>query len=374
MTASPTALALVERQFPQAAAAEQAPRPPLVFESLGDMCARIDAAGPPQWLLRGIWPADAYGVLAAEDKAGKSWAACDAAVSVASGGTWLNSYECDTPGPVLLLAGEGGARNLVRRIRAIAGSKGLEAAALGIRLCERVPHLTRDDHLQLIAKELAAHRARLVILDPLYLAARGASGSDLYAMGEALEGLQHACQTAGAALLVVTHFNKTGEGRGAKRITGVGPGAWGRVLITAHIEHRDTDPHTRASTVVLGFDMIGGEIADTTLRIKRRVWADDPDDLGSPLNYEVDVVDDDPFESDDSGAGLTPKARRVLGFLAGTPITVRDLGDLCAGEGRPLKARTIQVALNELDDAGLAESLDGAGPRGALSWVKKANP
>ena len=79
--------------------------------------------------------------------------------------------------------------------------------------------------------ELAAHPAALVIVDPLYLAVAGAAtGADLYGMGAVLAGIQAVCQHAGAALVVVTHWNKTGEGRGAKRISGVGPGAWGRVL------------------------------------------------------------------------------------------------------------------------------------------------
>lgn len=156
---------------------QQPAAPVLAFEGLADMLARVDAAGPPAWLLRGIWPYDAYGVLAAEDKAGKSWAACDVAVAVASGTPWLHAYDVDLPGPVLLLAGEGGARNLARRLRAVAGGRGLDAEALALRVCERVPHLTNPAHLEALADELHAHPPRLVILDPLYLAARGASGA-----------------------------------------------------------------------------------------------------------------------------------------------------------------------------------------------------
>ena len=33
------------------------------------------------WLIRGLWPADAYGIIAAESKAGKTWLALDLAVS-----------------------------------------------------------------------------------------------------------------------------------------------------------------------------------------------------------------------------------------------------------------------------------------------------
>ena len=57
----------------------------MVIEDLAEVIARVDAAGPPAWLIEGLWPADAYGVLAAEDKAGKTWAALDLGVSVAAG-------------------------------------------------------------------------------------------------------------------------------------------------------------------------------------------------------------------------------------------------------------------------------------------------
>jgi hypothetical protein len=52
---------------------------------LEEVLERVDKAGPPTWLIEGFWPGDAYGVLGAEDKAGKTWAGVDLAVSVASG-------------------------------------------------------------------------------------------------------------------------------------------------------------------------------------------------------------------------------------------------------------------------------------------------
>jgi hypothetical protein len=109
---------------------------------------------------------------------------------------------------------------MVRRLRAICAHKHLDldelAARRRLRLCFRVPKRTSGQELQAVAGELHAHPAALVILDPLYLAvAGGATGADLYGMGAVLSGIQAVCQQAGAALVVVTHWNKTGEGRGA---------------------------------------------------------------------------------------------------------------------------------------------------------------
>jgi RecA-family ATPase len=87
----------------------------------------------------------------------------------------------------------------------------------------RVPRLAAPgagSELAAIQAELADHPAALVVLDPLYLAAAGASGSNLYDMGAVLQAIQGICQAAGCALLVVTHWNKTGDGR----ISGGRPG------------------------------------------------------------------------------------------------------------------------------------------------------
>jgi AAA domain len=337
------------------------PAAELAISSYGEVSARVAAAGEPGWLIQGLWPADAYGVLAAQEKAGKTWAALDLAVSVASGQPWLDHFGCPSTGPVLVFLGEGGERATVRRIEAIAASKGVDPDQLAdwLRLCFRVPRLATPGagaELAAIEQELAAHPAALMILDPLYLAAAGASGANLYDMGAVLQAIQGVCQAAGCALLVVTHWNKTGDGRGADRISGAGPAAWARVICSIAVHYRGSD-EDGASAVLLGVELIGGEIADTRFRIRRRVRADDPADLGSPLSYAVEVLaDDDPEEPDPAAAGLSKSRQWVLTALraGGDMQTVKQLGDRLAQAGHPLKPRTIQTALGELEAAGLA--------------------
>jgi hypothetical protein len=333
----------------------------LLVEDLAAVLARVQAAGPPTWLIEGVWPRDAYGVLAAEDKAGKTWAILDLAVSVAAGRLWLGAYPCPQAGRVLVFVGEGNQRAIVRRLRAICAHKGLavEELAARLRLCFRVPRLTSGADLAAVAAELEACPAALVVVDPLYLAVGVAgAGADLYAMGAVLSAIQGVCQRAGAALVVVTHWNKTGEGRGAKRISGVGPGAWGRVLASAAVAHRSTSPDG-ASTVVLAVEVVGGELADTSFRVRRRVWAEDPTDLASPLHYSVEVLADPP----DDQAGEPPGARQWLlaALRAGGPHqTVKQLGDATAAQGHPLRKRTIQEALAELEERGLVVGTEQA--------------
>jgi hypothetical protein len=364
--------------------AGQARRPPppaaeLVVWSFGEVAARVAAAGEPRWLIQGLWPADAYGVLAAQEKAGKTWAALDLAVSVACGLPWLDHFACPTPGPVLVFLGEGGERAMVRRIQAIATNKGarLDQLADRLRLCFRVPRLAAPGagtELAAIQAELRAHPASLVILDPLYLAAAGASGSSLYDMGAVLQAVQGVCQAVGCALLVVTHWNKTGDGKGADRISGAGPAAWARVICSVSIDYRGSD-EDGASKVLLGFELIGGEIADTRFRVRRRVRAEDPADLGSPLSYSVEVLAaDDSEPTDPAAAGLSPSRQWVLIALraGGGFQTVRQLGDRLAEAGRPLKPRTIQTALGELDAAGLASGSEEG--NGRVRYWSPATP
>jgi hypothetical protein len=364
-------------------AAGRSRRPPvpaaeLAISSYGEVAARVAAAGEPRWLIQGLWPADAYGVLAAQEKAGKTWAGLDLAVSVASGRPWLGHFACPTPGPVLIFLGEGGERATVRRIQAIATAKGVDPDQLAdqLRLCFRVPRLAAagaGSELAAIQAELAAHPAALVVLDPLYLAAAGASGANLYDMGAVLQAIQGVCQDAGCALLVVTHWNKTGDGRGADRISGAGPAAWARVICSVSIQHRGNDPDG-TSTVLLGVELIGGELADTRFRIRRRVHADDPTDLGSPLAYAVEVLADDEDQDLDPAAATLSKSRHwvLTALRAGGELqTVKQLGDRLAQAGHPLKPRTIQLALGELEAAGLAAGSEEATGR-ARYWSPAA--
>jgi hypothetical protein len=289
----------------------------------------------------------------------------DLAVSVASGTPWLGIFPCPKVGPVLLFLGEGGERKMLRRLRAVASARGLTVEELPIRLCCRVPHLTDAEHLLAVEAELVMNPPRLVILDPLYLAARGARGSDLYEMGSHLERLQHVAQSAGAALVVVHHWNKTGEGKGAKRMSGVGPGAWGRVLVSVAVENRRTDEVTGETAVTLSFEFTGDEIPDTDLRVRRRVWADDPNDLASALHYEVTRLarGDQPVEGE--LAHLRPSARRILDVLRARPkewMTTRDIGDDLVKDETGLgglKVRTIQDGCQKLVEGDHVDVCEG---------------
>lgn len=333
----------------------------LEFQTFKELAAEVDAAGPRRWLVRGIFPAGDYGVHAAEKKAQKTWNIADLAVSVASGTPWLGSIPVDDPGPVVLFLGEGGKSNAVRRVRALAKARGLKAEDLQIVVCARAPHLNDTAHVAAMTTKIAAVQPRLVVIDPFYLSARGADLKDLYGMGALLETPQRICQGQGAALLIVTHFNR-GQGQGAARITGAGPAEWGRVLISATVVSKRTDPTTKATRVLTELEIIGGEIPDQILRIHRHIWTDDPDDLNSPMHVETAATVGDQEETSTAAANdLAPAERKLLEALqaATEPLTSSALVDLVAlRHGHGLKRETASKALNELERRGHAVSTD----------------
>jgi hypothetical protein len=346
----------------------------LPIRRFADLAAEVDARGPRRWLIRGVWPAGDYGVHGAEPKAGKTWNAADLAVSVASGTPWLGAYPIDTPGPVILFAGEGGEGNVVRRLRAVAKARGLVAEDLDIYVCTRVPHLYDPGHLVILERRVEHIHPALVILDPFYLAARGANGADLYAMGKLLERPQHICQAGGAALLVVTHFNRSTDRKGAARFTGAGPAEWGRVLIAGTVVSKQKDKVTKATTVLTALDITGGEIPDQTTRFRRFIRADDPDDLDSPLTYVVDAPDADEDATDPipAGSDLPPAAAKLLEAIeaATHAVTVTEVVEaIVKRHGHGLRRPTCSTELNRLRERGLVDCID-PGPGREKLWFK----
>lgn len=283
------------------------PERKLRFRRFGEVAADVDKRPKPEFLFAGVIVEGDYGILSAQDKAGKTWTAEDAAVSCAAGLPWMGVYECPVPGPVILFLGEGSDRKAVRRIRAIATHKGLsreQTDALPIVLCCQAPNLTDGEQLEEIGETLAVVRPRLVILDPLYLSAGNAKGSDLYSMGAMLGSIQHVVQDAKSSLLVTHHWKKTGDGNGHDRTSGVGPGAWGRFLISMGVDSRQVDRETGESTVVLNWLFEGDEISQPETKFIRRVREEERGNLASPMHYDVEKVD-----KDGNGAGSsTPSA------------------------------------------------------------------
>jgi len=344
----------------------------LTFEGLDEWAAWADSTPHPGWLVERVWPADAYGVLAAPAKAGKTWAALDLAASIAVGHRWFGLIPCP-PGKVLYLVGEGGKREIVRRLRAIADQKGVQfhTVAENIRLLDRSIRLTDPGDLGGLEVALADQAARCVIVDPLYLAAGPVQGSSIYDMGSVLAPVQQIAQDAGAALVIVHHYNKSGSGKGVERMSGAGVLEWPRVTIAGDPQPI-RDGHLRVT-----WNFAGGVIAPATVETTTRVSASDPLDLTSAMSYGVEarwIAE----ESESGVAALTGAASEVHAALASggadaQPRSCTAIGDLVTermsarGASRAGYApRTIQLACKDLAEAGIAVRVEGSQAQGFL--------
>jgi hypothetical protein len=124
--------------------------------------------------------------------------------------------------------------------------------------------------------------------------------------------------------------------------------------------------------VLLSAEFIGGEIPEQRFGFRRRVWADDPEDLASALHYQVDVLDDLPPD---------PEPERPRGERGRSEVRHAVLAALRAGGAYQSPAqllqhisaagqltpeptlRAVQKALKQLAADGLAEGTEAGSGR-----------
>lgn len=276
--------------------------PTQTFYRLGDLIAEVDAMPPPTYLVEGVIPQGDYGVISADNKAGKTFVMMDLALSVAAGVPWVNLFPVNETGPVLIFVGEGGKRKIVRRVRAIARFKGIpdhQLFGLPIEISERAPKLMDESVLDELRVKVAELRPRLVIIDPLYLAASGANTASLVEMGSLLEKAQHIAQRVGAALVISHHTKKAAadtknEEAPHLRTSGVGINEWGRFLIAIQVLIKKVLDHgTGKSETVTKWHLRGDEVADLEYSFSMKVHVEDKSDLTSPMHYEMNPETED---------------------------------------------------------------------------------
>ena len=164
---------------------------------------------PMEWLVEDVIPARDLTTMAGEPASGKSALAADLAVAIATGGEWLG-----TPlekGGVLWIAAEA-ADSSERRIRSMtAGDTDAPIVFAGgdINLV--------DDNAAEEAIEAAhevrfstGHRVRLIVVDALSSATRGADENSGRDMGPAMGALLKVVAGTGAAVLLLAHVGKGG--------------------------------------------------------------------------------------------------------------------------------------------------------------------
>jgi hypothetical protein len=201
------------------------------------------------WLVDSVWSADGHGLIVGEPKTYKSLIAMEMAFAVASGTKFLNEFEVPATGPVLLIQRENPDHLVVDRFKKMAISRGLMSsedarmegrktivmpeapASLPIKMLPLdVPFDLRNaDDIHMLEKEIQETQPKLVVLDPLYMMARGLDENSNMAVSEVLQTLLQIKAKYGVGLLLVHHFNKAHEDEGRSLMTRIsGAGALAR--------------------------------------------------------------------------------------------------------------------------------------------------
>jgi hypothetical protein len=168
-----------------------------------------------------LWPrrlaAGKLALIDGDPQQGKSLLTLDLAARVSAGKPFPDGHPAAGAATVLLIGGEDGLRDtVVPRLRAAGADLARVRLWEGQRrrgLC-RPPLFPRD--CGRLRRTVEEHGARLVVIDPFlaYLSARACSVSDQM-VRQALTPLTQIAEATGAAVVLVRHLTKGGQGRSA---------------------------------------------------------------------------------------------------------------------------------------------------------------
>ncbi len=266
-----------------------------------------------EMLVAGWIPANSDVALGAQYKAGKTFLITDLAASITSGTPFLGEFPVTRAGRVAAMVNEGSPAEFYQRLTAVARAKGVDVRRDVLpRLWRQFGASTLSDPeaLATMAEQLAQFAPDVIVVDPWYLSAGDADGRVLSTTGAVLRGLSGVARSLSAALVITTHWNKTGSGSGFDRWSGSGLQEWGRVLINVDASTTGQAPYsqdrTQRSHVVNRIE-VRGEVAGS-YEVTRDVWRDDARDLNSTMHYEVTAAEVDAARA--AATEMTPAEKK----------------------------------------------------------------
>jgi hypothetical protein len=170
------------------------------------------------WLIKKILVEGQPAGLGGPKKSLKTSIALDAAVSLASGTSFLGQFEVPRRVRTLVLTGESGGFVTQETVRRICASKGITPDELEgyFFIGFTLPNLSDDDHMDKLAQFIWDHKIEVVIIDPIFLCLlKGLSNGkkidagNVFDMGPLLQEVGQTCLDAGATPVLVHHFKKT---------------------------------------------------------------------------------------------------------------------------------------------------------------------
>jgi hypothetical protein len=190
----------------------------------------------PKFLIQNVLVEGMPAIIGGKSKALKTSIMLDAAVSLGSGRPFLNSFSVSEKMPVAVWSGESGPPTIRAKAIAIAESKGVFLQDCPILWNFALPKLSRDDHLEIMRDIIKKNRVAVSFIDPLYLALLNAQtanqAGNLFAMGNALEGLSRLSQELNTTIVLLHHFRKSAtesdEPCSLEMLSQSGVGEWAR--------------------------------------------------------------------------------------------------------------------------------------------------
>jgi len=195
----------------------------------------ISPATSPGWLVEKFWTRESHGIIAGEPKSFKSTLLLDFVVSVASGEPFMNEFAVAESGPVLMVQNENSDWIMTDRLQKIMTNRRVMGRVKNVKdgiiftapldlpiyyINQQGFSFSDPDHIELVERFIDEARPVAVMFDPLYLMFDGDvnSAKDL---GPALNWLLYLKQTYQTSVMLVHHWNKSGQSkRGGQRMLG----------------------------------------------------------------------------------------------------------------------------------------------------------
>jgi hypothetical protein len=222
------------------------------------MVTHLDQATP-KFLVSGWLPESTIAFAISPPGAYKTWLTLDLAVSVATGTKFLDHFDVEKKGPVMLIQQEDFAGQTAKRINVIVGSRfnlklteGVEDMTFDMTMPPDIPIFIHPDRklkfadknaMQSFEQAVAELKPALVIIDPLYSA--GSTEDYMAKTAEQMFVLKTLRDKYGCAFLVAHHTKKSeeeGEGMQRDRL-------WGSQFLNAFLETGWQIKKTKATAI-----------------------------------------------------------------------------------------------------------------------------
>lgn len=158
------------------------------------------------YLIEDILCADHPCGIIGPSKTLKTTLVVDMAISLATGGRFLNYFNCRRV-PVAVMSGESGPKTIQETAIRIADAYGFDFAKIeGFWFCPMLPRFANEEHLAKLGTFLDDNNIRVLIIDPAYLCVdTEGRESSLFAMGKQLARMGDLCRERNVTFVLVHH-------------------------------------------------------------------------------------------------------------------------------------------------------------------------